>query len=304
MRSTTDTLLDPDTKAKTDLAIQHFVIQSAVAQNPHQTVNLTRSHGAREFSKEDKSETLELLKSYRQAATAKIRNQLVKLNIGLVKKEVSYWVSQSAEAYEDLLQVGSIGLMGAIERFEVNKGYAFSSFATRYIRGEIQHYLRDKSTTLRVPRRWLELYTQAYKVARQLRVNLHREPSDREIANELGVPFSEWQEIKLAYQNRSPLSLDAPARVDEDCSACLGELVPDPKCRFQSSQDDCLRVQQALTHLEERTREILEFVFIEDFTQREVAKLLGVSAVTISRQVKKGLSTLKFVMAGQDEAAA
>jgi len=268
------------------------------------TGKLTGNSGnPREFSQEGKCETLELLKAYRKAASAKLRNQLVKLNIGLVKKEVSYWANQSVETYEDLLQVGSIGLIGAIDRFEINKGYAFSSFATRYIRGEIQHYLRDKSTVLRVPRRWLELHSQARKVTRQLRTNLHREPLDREIASELGVSLSEWQEIKLAYQNRSPISLDAPVRSDEESSACLVELVPDPKCRLQNSQDDFLRIQQALTQLEDRTREILEFVFIEDFTQREVAKLFGVSAVTISRQVKKGLLTLKGVIATQEAAA-
>ncbi|MEE3715910.1 RNA polymerase sigma factor SigF [Tumidithrix elongata RA019] len=251
----------------------------------------------REFSAEDKSTTLELLKAYRLSPSAKVRNQLVKLNIGLVKKEVSYWINQASEAYEDLLQVGSIGLMGAIERFEVNRGYAFSSFAVRYIRGEIQHYLRDKSSTLRVPRRCLELHQQAIKVAQQLRSELKREPSPQELANALGVSLVEWQEVKLAYQNRCPLSLDAPVRSDEDCSACLAEMVPDP--RLQGLQDDHIRLQQALTHLESRTREIVEFVFLEDLTQREVAKMLGVSAVTISRQVKKGLTILKCVMAAE-----
>ncbi|CAN1209681.1 RNA polymerase sigma factor SigF [Tumidithrix helvetica PCC 7403] len=251
----------------------------------------------REFSAEDKSTTLELLKAYRLSPSAKVRNQLVKLNIGLVKKEVSYWINQASEAYEDLLQVGSIGLMGAIERFEVNRGYAFSSFAVRYIRGEIQHYLRDKSSILRVPRRCLELHQQAIKVAQQLRSEHKREPSPQELANALGVSLAEWQEVKLAYQNRCPLSLDAPVRSDEDCSACLAEMVPDP--RLQGLQDDRIRLQQALTHLESRTREIVEFVFLEDLTQREVAKILGVSAVTISRQVKKGLTILKCVMAAE-----
>ncbi len=253
-----------------------------------------------EFSQEDKRETLELLKTYHRQPSAKVRNQLVQLNIGLVKKEVCYWTNQSAETYEDLLQVGSIGLIGAIERFEINRGYAFSSFAIRYIRGEIQHYLRDKSSTMRVPRRWLELHGQSYKATRQLRTKLNREPLDREIAAEMNLSLAEWQEIKLAYQNRSPISLDAPIRADEEGSASLAELVPDPKSRSTFAQEDTIRLEQALTYLEERTREIVEFVFLEDFTQREVAKLLGVSAVTVSRQVKKGLSTLKYVMAGQE----
>jgi RNA polymerase sigma-B factor len=253
----------------------------------------------KEFTTQDKQDTLEILKTYHQAPSARLRNQLVKLNIGLVKKEVAYWINQSPEAYEDLLQVGYIGLIGAIERFELSRGYAFSSFATRYIRGEIQHYLRDKSSTLRVPRRWVEIHHQAARKTAQLRGELRREPSEREIAAGLGVTFTEWQEIKLAYQNRSPLSLDAPLTFLEDSSVSLGELVSDPKQNHNENQDDTIRLHQALTHLEKRTREILEYVFIEDFTQREVAKLLGVSAVTVSRQVKKGISNLREVMVAQ-----
>jgi len=254
---------------------------------------------AYEFSLQDKQTTLEIFKAYHQNPCPKLRNQLVKLNIGLVKKEVAYWIHQTPEAYDDLLQVGCLGLIGAIERFETSRGYAFSSFATRYIRGEIQHYLRDKSSTLRVPRRWIELHNQAARKTSQLRVELNREPSERELAAGLGVSFTEWQEIKLAYQNRSPLSLDAPLTAVEDHSMSLSELVPDPKHHSQDSQDDAMRLQQALNLLEQRTREILEYVFLEDITQREVAKLLGVSAVTISRQVKKGLSTLRTVMVAQ-----
>jgi len=254
---------------------------------------------AHEFSLQDKQATLEIFKAYHQSPCPKLRNQLVKLNIGLVKKEVAYWIHQTPEAYDDLLQVGCLGLIGAIERFETSRGYAFSSFATRYIRGEIQHYLRDKSSTLRVPRRWIELHNQAARKTSQLRVELNREPSERELAAGLGVSFTEWQEIKLAYQNRSPLSLDAPLTAVEDHSMSLSELVPDPKHHSQDSQDDAMRLQQALNLLEQRTREILEYVFLEDITQREVAKLLGVSAVTISRQVKKGLSTLRTVMVAQ-----
>jgi RNA polymerase sigma-B factor len=254
-----------------------------------------RNSNVKEFSIEDKQQTLEILKAYHQSPCARLRNQLVQLNIGLVKKEVGYWMRQSSEGYEDLFQVGCMGLIGAIERFELSKGYAFSSFATRYVRGEIQHYLRDRCSTLRVPRRWLELYHQSARKASELRSQLLREPSEREVAEALGVTFTEWQEIKLAYQNRSPLSLDAP--ISEDGSVYLLDLMTDVK--QEAIQDianispDPTLLYRALNVLEKRTREILEYVFLEDITQREVAKLLGISAVTVSRQVKKGLSTLR-----------
>ncbi|MGB5714030.1 MAG: sigma-70 family RNA polymerase sigma factor, partial [Waterburya sp.] len=104
-----------------------------------------------------KVDSLYLFQQYQKKPKTQIRNKIMELNFGLVKKEASHWVNQCNESFEDLLQVGSIGLIRAIERFNVEKGNAFSSFAIPYIRGEIQHYLRDKSPTLRIPRRWLEL---------------------------------------------------------------------------------------------------------------------------------------------------
>ena len=256
----------------------------------------TYTHKVREFLAEDKTTTLELLKQYRQSPSAYLRDRLVRLNIGLVKKEVNFWTDRHSELYDDLLQVGALGLIGAVDRFELNRGYAFSSFAVRYIRGEIQHYLRDKNSSVRIPRRCLDLQQQSVRIMQKLRNTLQREPSSQEVAKALGVTLVEWQEAKLACQNRAPLSLDAPIRSEEEDAASIGDLVADPKSNMQSQQDEKFRLQQALSLLEQRTREIVEFVFIEDMPQRDVAKMLGVSAVTISRQIKKGLSTLRGVL--------
>jgi RNA polymerase sigma-B factor len=148
-----------------------------------------------------------------------------------------------------------------------------------------------------MPRRWLVLYNQAGRAVRELRAELGREPRDREIAAAIEIEVEEWQEIRLACQNRSPLSLDAPVSDDDDTTSSLGDLLPDHKYRsFQLSQEDSLRLYQALSHLEDRTRQVVEFVFLKEFTHREAAEILGISAVTVSRQVKKGLVTLKQVM--------
>ncbi|MBD1913375.1 MULTISPECIES: RNA polymerase sigma factor SigF [unclassified Leptolyngbya] len=244
-----------------------------------------------------KSETLELLREYQNNPTPLIRNQLVKLNFGLVRKEAHHWVNQCTESYEDLIQVGSMGLIRAIERFDMGKGHAFSSFAIPYIRGEIQHYLRDKGSAVRIPRRWQALQHQAAAVTREMQTQLRRQPTDTELATALEISIEEWQQIKLAYRNRAPLSLDAPMRDEEDSSTSLGELLPDPQYRsFQLAQEDQIRLQQALVQLEKRTRDVLEFVFLHDLTQKETAERLGISAVTVSRRVKKGLKLLKKSM--------
>src|SRR6476646_4256690 len=103
------------------------------------------------IASELRSETLQLLREYQLSPLSETRNQLVELNFGLVRKEAHHWINQCTESYEDLLQVGCIGLIRAIERFDISKGHAFSSFAIPYIRGEIQHYLRDESPSVRIP---------------------------------------------------------------------------------------------------------------------------------------------------------
>jgi len=248
-------------------------------------------------STELKSESLELLRAYYQVPSAELRNRIVQLNLGLVRKEAHHWVNQCTESYDDLLQVGSMGLIRAIERFDTSKGHAFSSFAMPYIRGEIQHYLRDKGSSVRIPRRWQTIQHQATAVTIELRSQLNRQPTDSEMAAALEISLAEWQDVKLAFRNRAPLSLDAPMNDEDDGSMSLADLVPDNRYQsFQLAQEDQIRLQQALVQLEQRTREVLEFVFLYDLTQKETAERLGISSVTVSRRVKSGLKLLKQMM--------
>lgn len=243
-----------------------------------------------------KQESLELLHQYKQNPSLDLRNRLVQMNGGLVRREVNHWLNQCSENYDDLFQVGMIGLIRAVERFDLARGHAFSSFAVPYIRGEIQHYLRDKGSTVRIPRRWLELQRQGAAVIRAWQAETGSMPSEQEIARQLQIPLTEWQEVKLAVQNRSLVSLDAPVKDGEDATS-LGDLLPDAHYRsFQLAQEDRIRIQQALANLEQRTREILEFVFLHDLTQREAAERLGVSTVTVSRQIKKGLKAMHRIL--------
>lgn len=253
-----------------------------------------------------KHTSLHLLRAYHYSSDVanrtELRNQLVEINLGLVRKEVYAWSAQGAENYDDFLQVGCIGLIRAIERFDVTRGHAFSTFAMPYIRGEIQHYLRDKSPSLKLPRRWQDLQQQAMTATRTLQQQLHRPPTDAELAAALAISVTEWQNVKLAFRNRALVSLDAPVRDDNQGTACLGELLPDTRYRsFQLAQEDRVRLQQAFAHLESRTRQILEFVFLHDLTQKETAERLGISVITVSRRVKQGLEALKKLMTGTSD---
>lgn len=248
-----------------------------------------------------KSKSLELFQEYQATANPAVRNKIIKINLGLVRKEAHYWGNQCHESFEDLLQIGCIGLLRAVERFDPTKGNAFSSFAVPYIRGEIQHYLRDKSSPVKIPRQWLSLQRQGMKIRQTFREQYHRTPTDLEIAQILKISLAQWEEIKLACQNRELLSLDVPVNNEQEGQSSLADLVPDPNYKsFQLAQEDQIRLQMALGELEEKTRHILEFVFLHDLTQKETAELLGVSIITVSRHLKKGVQLLQKMMGKED----
>lgn len=245
---------------------------------------------------EYKQENEQLFTCYGQTQDLKVRNRILELNMGLVRKEVCHWLNQCQESYDDLLQVGCLGLIRAIERYNLDKGFAFSSFAIPYIRGEIQHYLRDKGYSVRIPRRCLELKNQSNRIVRELRNKLNRQPTDQEIARELGVSLQEWHDVKLAHQNREPISLDLNTNDDDDRTT-LGDCLTDQNYRsFQLAQEDKIRLQNALYQLEDGTRKVLEFVFLQDLTQKETADLLGVSVITVSRRIKKGIVKMRNII--------
>jgi RNA polymerase sigma-B factor len=243
-------------------------------------------------SGEIKQQTLELLNAYQTSGLPHLKDRIVRLNLGLARREAHYWANQCQENYEDLLQVGSIGLVSAIDRFDLAKGYAFSTFAMPYIRGEIQHYLRDKSSVVRVPRRWLEMLHKSASVNQQFQAEYQRLPSDTEMAAALDISISEWQEVRLAQQNRQAISLDCPTGDDE--GHCMMDILPDHGYRsFQLADEDRQRLRQGLITLEQHTRQIIEFVFFYDLTQKEVAERMNISVITVSRHVKKGIGSLK-----------
>jgi RNA polymerase sigma-B factor len=244
-------------------------------------------------SGELKQQTIELLKAYRQSDLPYLRERIVRINLGLVRKEAHYWAGQCNENFEDLMQVGSIGLIAAIDKFDLEKGYAFSTFTMPYIRGEIQHYLRDKSSIVRVPRRWSEMLQKAASINQKFQIEHSRMASDKEIAAALDISMVEWQEVRLAQQNRQPVSLDSPTG-SEDENHCLMDTLPDPQYRsFQLTEEDQQRLRQGLVTLEQHTRQIVEFIFFYDLTQKEVAEKMNISVITVSRHVKKGVGMLK-----------
>lgn len=247
------------------------------------------------------SQSMELLVSYRQQPSVRLRNRLVRLNMGLVRKVAHRLAHQCAEPYEDLEQCGYLGLITAIERFDPLQGYAFSSFAVPYIRGEILHFLRDRANTVRVPRRWQQLSREGAKVRQELVMELGRQPSDQELADALGLSMNEWRSVKLAAFNRVPLSLNARVssshHQQSDSAMTLGDTLMDSHYQMlQVNEEDRLELQHALNQLEDKTREMIESVFLHQLSRQEVAKQIGVSPVTVTRRIKKGVEELVHLL--------
>ncbi len=240
-----------------------------------------------------RSNCMELLMAYQQNPSVGLRNKLVRLNAGLVRKIAHRVSHQCAEPYEDLEQIGYLGLIRAIERFNPAQGCAFSSFAVPYIRGEMLHFLRDRGSSIKVPRRWQDLQKEGQKVRVALVKKLGYQPTDDQIAEELGVSVYEWREIRMAVKNRLPLSLDATVCQQVDSSITLGETLPDAHYQMlQRLEEDRQQLQRALNQLEDKTRAAIEFVFFNEMSRKEVAERIGVSPMTVTRRIQRGLDQM------------
>jgi RNA polymerase sigma-B factor len=243
---------------------------------------------------------IELLIAYSRNPSLKLRNRLVELNAGLVRQVAHRLSKQCTEPYEDLVQIGFLGLIRAIERFNPQQGCAFSSFAIPYIRGEILHYLRDRGHVMRIPRRWQELYAKGKILRKDLTAKLGRSPREQEIAQALGISLHEWHECQLAQQNRMLVSLDATVSQSTDSQITFGETLPDPRSHAeQAIAEERLQLQKAMSQLEEKTQAAIECVYIRDLPRKEAAKQIGISPMTVTRHLQKGIEQLGVLMQPQ-----
>jgi RNA polymerase sigma-B factor len=240
-----------------------------------------------------RSDGIDLLYLYHQNPSIQLRNKLVELHKGLVRKIAYKFSHRCYEPYEDLEQIGYLGLIRAIERFDPHQGYALSSFAVPYIRGEILHFLRDRSTLLKIPRRCQELYNQGQKIRKELTISLNRPPQEIEIANKLHISIEEWQEIKLAAQNRMPLSLDNTTSNYADCSVTWADLLPCPHTTaLQQQQEEQQQLEGAMSMLDDKPRIAVELVFVKQLTRKDAAKKIGATPMTVTRYLQQGLQQL------------
>jgi RNA polymerase sigma-B factor len=197
------------------------------------------------------------------------------------------------EPLDDIVQVGYLGLIKAIERFDPDLGFEFTTFATLTVAGEIKRHFRDKGTAIRFPRRLQELHQTVVRVNEQMKNELGREPTVAELADRLGVTpddVTEAMEIGPAYV---PLSLDQPiASGDGESSRSVSEQIggADPELDRVEMRDV---LDRAMEHLTPRERAIMAMRFYEQMSQSEIARRLGISQMHVSRLQRAALEQLR-----------
>jgi len=224
-----------------------------------------------------------------EAEAARLRDELVEMHLPLAEY-LARRFGNRGELHEDLVQVATIGLIKAIDRFDLERGVAFSTYATPTIVGEIKRHFRDRGWTIRVPRRLQEIQAVINQAVSDLGQELGRSPTVAELAAKVGMSEEEILEGLESANAYSPLSLDAP-----DPSGEVGAVIEQ-----LGDYDDALdavvdreTVKPLLDQLDARAKRILLLRFFRNMTQSQIAEELGISQMHVSRLLSRTLSDLR-----------
>ncbi|MET8681616.1 SigB/SigF/SigG family RNA polymerase sigma factor [Streptomyces sp. NPDC004647] len=227
-----------------------------------------------------------------------VRNTLIELNLSLVRFAAARFRNRSDEM-EDIVQVGTIGLIKAIDRFDLSREVEFATFAVPYIVGEIKRFFRDTSWSVHVPRRLQELRLSLAKATDEMARTLGRAPTTAELAEHLGLSTEDIIEGIVASNGYSATSLDVP--VDESAENGGGTYADrvggiDPAMEAVENRH---ALQPLIEELSPRDRKILSMRFGEEMTQAEIGAELGISQMHVSRLLSRLLARLRTGLLAQ-----
>ncbi|AVV44558.1 B/F/G family RNA polymerase sigma-70 factor [Streptomyces sp. P3] len=220
------------------------------------------------------------------------RNTLIEMNMSLVRFAAGRFRSRGPEEMEDIVQVGMIGLIKAIDRFELTREVEFTSFAVPYIVGEIKRFFRDTTWAVHVPRRLQEARVQLARAKEELRSRLGRTPTTKELAELMSLPENEVVEAQLASNGYTSASLDAAINGSEDGEAALADFIGDEDAAL-GLIEDFHALAPMIAELDERDRRIIHWRFVEELTQAQIGERLGVSQMHVSRLISRLLTRLR-----------
>ncbi len=228
----------------------------------------------------------ELFAQYKASGDIAIRNQLVEDYLYMVDVLIKKYLGKGV-GYDDLYQVGAMALIAAVERFDHEKGFAFSSFATPTILGEIKKHFRDKEWAIKVPRRLKGLAGQIPNIRDELSQELGRTPTNQEIAEVLDVTEKEILEAMESSQAYAPMSIDQTfGDSGEDGEGSILERYMGREEQGYGNIVYAEIVRDVISTLKEQDKNIFRMRFIENKTQAEVGNALGISQMTVSRVEK------------------
>jgi len=230
---------------------------------------------------------LELLVQYHREGDFQARAEFIERAMPIVHYVVRRY-TQRGESDEDLVQAGSIGLLKAVDRFDVDRGVQFATFAIPNIVGEIRRHFRDRGWAVRVPRGLQERHAQINRATEQLTGTNRRMPSIAELADATGLSKDQVLETLDGARNYTAVSLDAP--IDEDGSA--HDLLGSCDDGFEQT-DRRLFALQGMKALRERERTIVALRFYEGLTQTEIARRMGISQMHVSRLLRAALDDMR-----------
>ncbi len=241
---------------------------------------------------ERKDRVRQLFEQLRDTGDTSLRDELISLHLDLVQYLSRRFLARGEPA-EDLMQVGFIGLINAIDRFDLDRGVDFTTYATPTIVGELKRHFRDKGRAIRIPRRLQVRDAELNHAVEVLSQNLQRSPTVKEIAEYMGLALDEVVEVLEASQASGHLSLDSsPVRgPDEPGMSLLENLGLEDSDLL--ALEDRTTVSEMLAQLGERERLVVYMRFFEGMTQMEIANRLGISQMHVSRLLNKILEKLR-----------
>ena len=239
----------------------------------------------------DKKRTRELFAHYREFEDEESRDELITMYLNLVKYLASRFRNRG-EPIDDLIQVGTIGLIKAIDRFDTSRDVEFTTYATPTIIGELKRYFRDKGWAIKVPRRLQELSFRVNQAVDQLTQRLQRSPTILEIAEYLGVTSEEVLEALETSEAYNFVSLESDRNSDGSDSFSILEYIGKDD-HLMSIVDDRATLSDALKQLTPQEQRVLYLRFFEGLTQTEIASQLEISQMQVSRLLRKTLKVLR-----------
>jgi len=235
----------------------------------------------------------EYKKTQNNKIKTQLRNLIVMAYLPFVKKISHGLARRNTDPVEDLIQVGSVGLLKAIDQYDNNLGASFRTYASYLITGEIRHYLRDKASMIRAPRELQELSFRINQIIQVLTVKLGRCPTDSEIADELEIPVNRVAEVNEIDRRKYMVSLDQVISGNNEAEQSLIERLVDNKyLEHQVAQEDRIMLLEAIEQLSDTLKEVVKLSFFNDMSQNEISKQLGISQMQVSRRLRKAITEL------------